>query len=127
MTPKQDPHDKPRLLIGRPPHAMAKLEDGHGDYTTRPDKAMRGEPEAVADRHLDMFVEKAHTTDAERADARVKRETAILHRAVQAYGEQFTQLRAAIHKAEALPNAKHSLNLARRIAHALEKLGQSLT
>jgi hypothetical protein len=129
MSAKPNAHDEPRLLIGRPPHAMARLEnsDGRGDYTSRPYKAMRGEPEAVADRDLAGFVDAAHATDADRADARVKRENRTLRRCTQAYGDQFNKLRHALHDAEALSDAERSLNLARRIAHDLEKLGQSLT
>jgi hypothetical protein len=106
---------------------MATLQDGHGDYTNRSDKAMRGEPEAVGDCDLNVFVEKAHASDADRVAARVTRENDVLRRIAQAHVGEFTKLRAALHQADALPNAERSLNLARRIAHDLEKLGESLT
>jgi len=125
MTAKQ--HDEPRPLIGRPPHAMAKLVDGHGDYTSRPDKAMRGEPEAVGDCDLNVIVDKAHASDADRVAARVKRENDVLRRIAQAHVGEFTKLRDALHNAEALPNTEPTKTLARRIAHDPEKLAQSLT
>jgi hypothetical protein len=42
--------DEPRLLVSRPPNAMAAREigDGHGDYTSLPYKAMHNEPEALS-------------------------------------------------------------------------------